>query len=85
MGENCVENGRECQNLWKKPSDVDPYPCKTCPRSSRMVDQFEPEPKRIPVEFEVKEFHGHPGCVHITNELYRAIKQAHPKGYIEVP
>ena len=61
--------------------------CEFCIHSVRFhdfKDNYKPESKRIPVTISIKD-HENPLHLHITKELFNAIKQAHPKGYIEVP
>ena len=80
---NCVEDNRMCVNH-NKFTEKATYLCNHCNLNPNFSNHFKPRPKRIPVTPSIKD-HNNPGHLHITTELYQAIKQAYPKGYIEIP
>ena len=84
MGD-CTQDGRACVNQYKPITE-----CAGCNCRPGLSNHFKPEPKRIPVECMVLTHSHHNNhqtddYLHITDKLYRAIKQVYPKGYIEVP
>lgn len=80
--EKCIQDGRKCIS---RLISADQWPCRLCTEQGIVLrNYFKPESKRIPVEWtflQGTEYHSE--FVHITRELFDAMKKLHPDG-IEV-